>query len=172
MKTEYKQLSIVFALILTVTFSFIIFNQWPLLFGKRIILATQPVDPFDPFRGQYMAINYEISTIDDAYEFAVKDDVYIILEADDRGIWRKIGISKTKPRSVDFIKGEIIYINDGSATAEYGIEQYFFERNADLPTENITIEAAVDRSGRSKLVQMLHNGRPITIDYEKFDIRS
>ena len=50
-------------LVLLIVLSFIFYNEWPLLTGKKVVLATQPIDPFDPFRGQYMSINYEISRI-------------------------------------------------------------------------------------------------------------
>ena len=55
---------------------------------------------------------------------------------------------------------------------EYGIEQFFFERHAELPTRNITVEVSVANSGRAKLSQMLYNGEPIEIEYEEFDIKS
>ena len=68
--------------------------------------------------------------------------------------------------------GEIKYLSGNNARVEYGIEQFFFERHAQLPRENITVEVRVSSSGRAKLSQMLHNGKPIEIKYEEFDIKS
>lgn len=172
MKKQYTALIVVICLILIVISSFILYNQWPFMTGKKLILATQPVDPFDPFRGQYMTINYEISIISDVEGFNEGDSVYVTLKEDEQGIWRKESVSKLNPDKGDFIKGKVTSVYENRISVEYGIEQFFFERHAELPTRNITIEAIVANSGRAKLVQLLHNGEPIKIKYEEFDIKS
>ena len=172
MKKQYIGLIVVLAIVLIVILSFILYNQWPFMTGKKIVLATQPVDPFDPFRGQYMTINYEISRINDVEGFKESDSVFISLKKDEQGIWRKESVSKSKPDKGDFIKGEVTSVYGNTLRVEYGIEQFFFERHAELPTRNITVEAIVANSGRAKLVQLLYNGEPIKIDYEEFDIKS
>jgi uncharacterized membrane-anchored protein len=172
MKKQFIALIGVICLVLVVLLSFILYNQWPFMTGKKVVLATQPVDPFDPFRGQYMTINYEISRISDVEGFSEGDSVFISLKEDEQGIWRKESVSKSKPDKGDFIKGEVTSVYGNSIRIEYGIEQFFFERHAELPTRNITVEAIVANSGRAKLVQLLHNGEPIKIEYEKFDIKS
>jgi uncharacterized membrane-anchored protein len=171
MKKQYVGLIAVLALISIIFFSFIAYNQWPLLTGKKIVLATQPVDPFDPFMGQYMTINYEISRIDNIAGFLPEDYIYVLLKEDAAGIWRKEGFSKVKPEG-DFIRGRVSRSDSNSVWVEYGIEQFYFERNAEIPTRNITVEAKVASSGRAKLVQLLYNGKPVEIKYEKFDIKS
>jgi uncharacterized membrane-anchored protein len=172
MKKQYIGLIIVVALVLGVTLSFVSYNQWPLLTGKRIVLATQPVDPFDPFMGQYLTINYEISRIPFISGFFAEDNIYVILEEDSLGVWRRAGFSREKPTSGVFIHGRVTRADGEQAFVEYGIEQYYFERNAELPTANITVEAKVTSSGRAKIVQLLHNGKPVEIKYQKFDIKS
>lgn len=172
MKKQYIGLIAVVSVVLLVFVSFILYNQWPLMTGDKIVLATQPVDPFDPFRGQYMTINYEISTLSDVDGFEAGDTVYVSLKEDDEGIWRKESVSRTKPHSGSFIKGKVTNLRGNTVRVKYGIEQFFFERRAKLPTENITVEVSVAGSGRALLSQMLHNGEPIEIEYEEFDIKS
>jgi len=172
MRKQYIALIATLCLVLAVLLSFILYNQWPFMTGETIVLATQPVDPFDPFRGQYMTINYEISRIDNAEGFKEGDTAYVALKEDGQGIWRKESVAKSKPDKGDFIRGDVTSVNGNSIRIEYGIEQFFFERHANLPTRNITVEAMVANSGRAKLVQLLHNGKPVEIEYEKFDIKS
>jgi len=172
MKKSYVGLIGVVLLVFLVLVSFILYNQWPLMTGNKIVLATQPVDPFDPFRGQYMAINYEISRILDVESFEVGDVIYVSLKEDSEGIWRKESISKVKPLKGDFIRGKIKSASGNNVWIEYGIEQFFFERHAELPTRNITVEVSVANSGRAMLSKMLYNGEPIEIEYEKFNIQS
>lgn len=172
MKKQYISLILISVLILIIISSFIIYNKWPLMTGKKLVLATLPVDPFDPFRGQYMAINYDISRISEVEGFKAGDYVYVVLKKDGEGIWRKESVSRSKPDSGDFIKGKVISADVNSARVEYGIEQFFFERNAKLPTTNITVEVSVASSGRAKISQMLFNSEPLKIEYEKFDVKS
>lgn len=172
MKKEYKALLLVLLVVLIILGSFIFYNQWPLMTGEKIILATQPVDPFDPLRGQYMTINYEISRVENTAGINIGDTVYISLQEDDEGIWRLENVLQNKPLSGDFIKGTVERESGDDLIVKYGIEQYFFERNADVPTRNITVEVAVASSGRAKIVQLLQNGEPIEIEYEEFDIKS
>lgn len=172
MKKKYIGLIVVVSVILLILISFILYNQWPLMTGDKIVLATQPVDPFDPFRGQYMTINYEISRLSNVEGFEVDNTIYVSLKEDDEGIWRKESVSKTKPQRGDFIRGKVINVYGNTVRIEYGIEQFFFERHAQLPTGNITVEVSVASSGRAMLSQMLHNGEPIEIEYEEFDIKS
>lgn len=168
MKKEYLGLLAAAGIIVTVLAIFILYNQWPLWFGKHYILDTRPVDPFDPFRGQFMRINYEISQIN-AEGFEEGDQVYVRLKDVD-GIFKEDGVSVSRPEG-DYIRGKVIRASADSITVEYGIEQYFFEQRAELPTENITVEVSVF-NGRAKIVQMLHNGEPLEIEYKEFDITS
>ncbi len=172
MNKQIFGLIVAILLVLVILISFIFYNEWPLLTGKKIVLATQPIDPFDLFRGQYMSINYDISSINNVEGFDEGDSIYVLLEEDEQEIWRLKETSKTKPDRGVFIKGEVINSYDNSVRVEYGIEQYFFERNAKIPTSNITIEISVANSGRAKIVQLLQNSEPVKIEYEKFDIRS
>lgn len=172
MKKQNRSLLLVTVLILFVILSFILYNEWPFLAGEKIVLAIEPVDPFDLLRGQYMTIRYDISTIDNIDGFRIGEDVFVSLTKDSHGIWRMDSFSRLKPNDKDFIKGKVVSVYGNSARIEYGIEQFFFERNANLPTINITAKVAVSSSGRAKLVQLLQNGVPIKIEYKKFDITS
>jgi len=172
MKKEYIALILVLIIVLVTLGLFILYNQWPLITGKKVVLATHPVDPFGLLRGQYMTINYEISNIKKINGIKARDIVYVSLKEDSEGVWRMDKISRVKPKIGDFIKGIVIRDNRNSLRIEYGIEQYFFERNAKVPTTNITVEVSIADSGRAKIIQLLQNGKPMKIEYEKFNIRA
>jgi len=172
MNKQILGLIIAVAVVLTVLFSFIAYNQWPLMTGKTMVLDTRPVDPFDPFRGQYMTIAYEIGNLEDVEGFKAGDCIYVSLEKDAEGIWRLEDSSKIKPSNTDFIRGKVTRVDSNNVRVEYGIEQFFFERNAEVPTANITVEVKVAGSGRAKLVNLLQEGKPIEIEYEEFSIKS
>jgi len=60
---QYIRLAIALAVIFGIIIAFLLYVSWPLIVGESIILDTRPVDPFDPLRGQYFTIRYEIGTI-------------------------------------------------------------------------------------------------------------
>ena len=136
-----------------------------------MILATQPRDPFDIFRGQYMAIVYDISAIPLIEGAKEGNAVYVVLKEDQDNIWRFEKASLEKPRERTFIKGSIRAVN-GNLRVEYGIEQYFFERYAEFPTTNITVEAKVSKNGQARIVRLLHEGKPLRITYQNLSLAS
>jgi uncharacterized membrane-anchored protein len=145
---------------------FVLYSAWPLITGKEIILATRPVDPYDLFRGQYLAINYEINSLPEISGVVVGDKVYISLEEDDSGIWRYKSASLVAP-SRDFISGTVKSIYNNNMNIQYGIEQFFFERGAEFSTANMTIKAKISSSGQARIVELLQNGEPLQMRYKQ-----
>ncbi len=171
-KTEYKRLIIGILVILVIAGGFIFYLSWPLLTGTTVILDTRPVDPFDPLRGQYMTINYEIGTVEFEGDIRQGDKIYVILKPDENNIWRLEKATLTKPQHGTFIRGTVTRVRGNSTNIKYGIEQFFFERDADVPTRDITVEAKVDSSGKARLVNLLQNGEPVQIEYKKARLTS
>lgn len=171
-RREIKRLIITLVVLFLIVGTFILYLSWPLLTGKTIILATRPVDPFEPFRGQYISINYEISSIPSIEGVKEGNKVYVILKPDESKIWRYERAILTKPNQGTFISGVVESVYGDSMRIRYGIEQFFFERNAELPTRNITVEAKVDSSGQARISNLLHDDKPIEIEYKKVSLTS
>lgn len=80
--------------------------------GERVLLRTVPVDPRDIFRGDYVSLVYEISTLD-LDELGVKaiepynrnEKVYVLLEKKDDGTFVASSVSKSIPSGRRFIQG-------------------------------------------------------------------
>lgn len=164
-RRQYVRLTIALVILCGILGSFIIYLAWPLLTGTTVVLATQPIDPFDPLRGQYMTIRYEISTILSIPGASVGDTVYVSLHEDDSKIWRYQSASLSRPQDGIYIKGTIDDVDDKTMNLNYGIEQYFFERGASIPTQNITVEAKLSSNGGARITHLLENGKPIKIKY-------
>ncbi len=160
------------AVLLGILCTFILYLSWPLITGKTIVLATRPVDPFDILMGQYINVNYEVSNIPTIQDAKENDYIYVTLKEDGNGVWRYQEASLIMPKDQTFIRGKITSIYNDQMRVEYGIEQYFFERNAQLPNTNLTVEAKVDSSGQARISQLLHNGKPVEIKYQDVSITS
>ncbi|MBI2138233.1 GDYXXLXY domain-containing protein [Candidatus Woesearchaeota archaeon] len=164
---SYKRVALVFGILAGFLIALALFLNIPLAAGKSVILKTLPVDPFDPLRGQYMAIRYEINTIPLVKGANEGITVYVLLRENENKTWDYASASTERPKEGIFIKGDIETIKKKEMAVKYGIEQYFFERGGQLPSQNITVEAKVDRSGRARIVQLLHNMEPVEIEFRK-----
>ena len=123
------------------------------------------------FRGQYMTINYEISSVNLPQNTTEGDKIYVSLKEGDDKIWHAAEVSPNKPESGVFIKGTA---RDSwrILTIEYGIEQYFFERNAELPWRDLDVKVKIGSSGQARIVELLQYGKPINISYRNVSLTS
>jgi uncharacterized membrane-anchored protein len=106
----------------------------PLISGRTILLRVVPVDPRDLFRGEYVILSYEISSIpprgiegERAPQFGAGNDwtgrtVYVTLVPDGRH-WRADRYSFTPPASGPFIRGTVA----GWGRLQFGIESYYVQ---------------------------------------------
>ena len=171
--TESTRLILVLVILLGIAGTFILILSWPLLTGNTIVLDTQPVDPFDVLRGQYITIRYDISNIPVIEGVNSGDNIYVILEKDAKGIHRYKSSSIFRPENdVIFIKGNVKGVYGSNMGVEYGIEQFFFERDATFSTRDMTVEAKVSKSGQARISKVLVDGKPIEIKYKQVKFTS
>ncbi len=172
LNTEYTKLFVVLGIFLLIICGFILYAAYPLLSQKSTILATRPIDPFDVFRGQYIIIGYEISNIPTLENAEIGNSVYVILEEDSANIARYKSASLIKPDQGLFIRGKILSIYDKSMSVEYGIEQYFFERNAQFSAQNLTVKIKLSEFGGARISELLQNGEPLEMNYANITLTS
>ena len=140
------------------------FNEANLAFGKSVVLQTAPVDPRDIFRGDYVVLRYEISTLSNIPGLrTVKegDKAYVRLEQ--RGdIWEAIEVSRVyKENWPVFISGEVKNIWNDRIIMEYGIEAYFVPEGKGREierAEDIKVRVSVDRSGIAIIKNLIVDG--------------
>ncbi len=164
------RLIILLIIIFGILGTFLLYNYWPNMFGARVVLDTEPYDPFDPLRGQYMQIRYEVGRLE-AEGFDSGDKICVELKEDEEGIWRPGEVSGKVDGGIG-ICGEVLSAYSGTVRVEYDIERYYFEKGANVPTENVTVEVAVSSGGRARLIELLHNGEPVDIGYRDLSWRS
>ena len=143
--------------------------------GNEILLKAAPVDPRDLFRGDYVILEYEISTIDtgavtfDIPDIRIEDKIYVTLDVDKYKIGNISSISKQKPANGNFIKGTIKSVHKESMIIEYGIESYFvpeglggeIERNR----EKLYTKVAIDKFGNAVIKSLIMNGEEVNYNY-------
>lgn len=155
---------------LVIILSFVAFKEFTLTTGEEVLLKTQPVDPRDLFRGDYVILRYEISTIDtlelteDLLE--ANDNVFVMLE-EKEGYGTPVAIYKEAPKEGVFLKGKVIQAKENSVSIEYGIESYFvpegkgmdIQRNRDLE-----VLVSIDKYGNSVIKWLLIDGKKVSFE--------
>jgi len=170
---EYLKLAIILGILFLILGGFLLYVSIPLLSTKTAVLATQPVDPFDLVRGQYIIIRYEIDSIPLIEGAEVGNNVYVSLTEDLDGISRYKSASLDKPSKDElFIRGQIKSIYGKNMGVEYGIEQYFFERGASFEANDMEVKVKLSDNGGARIVELLQDGEPVKIIYENKTLTS
>ncbi len=123
-------------------------REYVLRTGRIIYLRTVPVDPRDFFRGDYVRLRYEISTIDKKYfrdglltEAESKGkQVYALLKVDSNDLASVVYVTDKKPAKGQlYIRGRYYYDRYSwrpTTNILYGIEAYFVEQGKGKELEN------------------------------------
>ena len=99
-----------------------------LAFGREIRVKAQPVDPLDIFRGNYVVLRYEFSSLPTGFDVDRGDRVCISLYKTGENEWRSGGsVTPERPSGGEAICGRAgrDAVAGGEVAVEYGIETYY-----------------------------------------------
>lgn len=150
-------------------------REWIVRTGQVVHLRTAPVDPRDPFRGDFVRLQYEINgvTLDEGESLppegarARKRDevIYTRLVPGGDGVYEAAGATRRRPAEGVFLRGRtdaggewLLDTGPHGVAVRYGIEQFFVEQGAGLAIEQrrgtrdgvqvpMEVEVAVGRTG-------------------------
>lgn len=149
--------------------------------GREVTLQTQPVDPRDLLRGDYVVLRYDISQMP-AGALAGKPAaernpiVFVKLAPNANGLYEAVSVH-AEPVAVTapeiLIRGRVSY-SCGSGrtfcdklTIKYGLESYFVPEGEGRVLEQarnqqkLRVVAAVLPSGRAAIKRLLLDGQPV-----------
>jgi len=170
------KLILVAAVQLAILLSIIGFKQYTVWTSETVLLKVQPVDPRDLIRGDFIAVQYDISRIDTddvAGDRYADGKVYVELERGDDGYWNAVAIHDDREHSFDgtvLIEGHTQRrSSSGILLIEYGIEEIFIPEGsgADLPfgpDHTVAVEVKVDRFGNAVPRRFFVNGEPFDLE--------
>jgi uncharacterized membrane-anchored protein len=133
------------------------------LAGDTYLVRVAPVDPIDPFRGAYVALDYPDLRRDGSQSFvepglgALDDgesgDVYVSIVEED-GVWVAEAWSRTRPED-----GPYLACDDRSWQIRCGIESWFLPQDEaraaeDLLRDGAVAELRVDGRGNAAVVDV------------------
>ena len=156
-----------------ILFFIVLFNLLILSGDEEVFLKIRPADPRDPFRGDYITFQYDISRIkgsffDSSEKIKYGDKIYISLLK--RKNYHVIAnrVSKNKPDTGIFIKGTVNDIRQkGDSLDEvfvsYGIEEYFIPENSgrdvNFNWQDAFAKIILDKNGSAVLESVYVNGK-------------
>jgi uncharacterized membrane-anchored protein len=170
---DRKQFLLIMVVPLIVIVGFMGVKLYTVYAGEEILLKVAPVDPRDMFRGDYIALSYDISRINLAtvpYDstFSSGETIYAVLSRKEK-YWTIDSVSHAKSSLGEnqvFMKGRVIAVSGQSVRVEWGIESYFVPEGEGLTIERmrdaeLSVIVVVDNTGSSVLKQLLINDEPV-----------
>jgi uncharacterized membrane-anchored protein len=151
--------------------------------GREIVLPIVPVDPRDLFRGEYVRLGYDISTVPtrllEGPAPGQNDPFYVVLEKNAAGAWLPIKIVRDmREASPDRIvlKARTLHgrridaARNDTLSLRYGIESYFVPEGQGKRLEALAREkrmaarVAVDARGNAAIKGLIIDG---VLQYEE-----
>lgn len=100
--------------------------------GTTYKFKTQPIDPSDPFRGKYITLNFDATSIvlNESANWESGEPVFVTFTTDSAGFAKPLGIFREPPDADSFLKTSVNYFNT------YGHFEVFFN----LPFDRFYLE--------------------------------
>ncbi len=139
MKTKYLFIAFIIVAIvqLSVPFKMIYDSEITEKNGTVYRFKTAPIDPTDPFRGKYIALNYELNSfITKDTTWTAGQEVYLLLDTDKDGFAKVKGISRKRPdRDTDYINTYIMHNFKGKLMFDLPFDVFYMEESKALEAE-------------------------------------
>lgn len=140
--------------------------------GILFKLKTRPYDPKDPFRGNFIRLNFEIGThtVADTSAWKKGEKVYVFLRSDRKGFGQIALLTRYRDEvnSDNYLEGTIrsIWISDEGAqlTIQYPFERFYMEESKAPVAESVYREAARDSSRNTFALVSVKSGTGILQD--------
>jgi len=113
--------------------SMIIRYETTLSSGKQFKFKTAPVDPYDAFRGRFVALNIEGNNaeVPTGTNFVAGEKVYGQINIDKKGFAFMDKVSREKPDSGDYLKTVVNYsANAGKVSLALPFNRYYMEEES------------------------------------------
>lgn len=99
--------------------------------GHIYKFRTAPVDPYDAFRGKYVALRFANTetTIRKGDNMRSRDSAYVALHHDEKGFAQFGEMTAEPPASGDYLRVEYLYASEFNARFRLPFDSYFMEEN-------------------------------------------
>lgn len=155
--------------------------------GTRISLSTAPIDPRDPFRGDFVRLRYALNNLQNApahwqaedYVAKKGDKVYAILALQPSGLHELEYFTNTKPENLSSpekiaLRGRISQhngsFNNRRHGIKFGIEQLFIEQGSGIDIEQRQGVRGGMQNAMHVALSVSNTGTSVLTDYSWSDL--
>lgn len=151
--------------------------------GREITLEVVPVDPRSLFRGDYVVLNYDISSVETPAgkePLGSGSALYVTLQKTPDGKWQVARTDTTAPEGTGedqiTLKGRVHTVfrvprgSPGKARVRYGIESFFVPEGTGRELEKLVREKklsaliAVDEDGNAGIKGLVVDGKRVYVE--------
>jgi len=126
-------------------------REWVLRNGEAFRFRLQPVDPYDPFRGRYVALSFkaaEVSPKNLAGRIEDGQKLYAALSTDQDGFAVVSDLSPTPPASGPYLTTWAVWWGLAGIRLRFPFDRYYMEESAAPEAERLYWRAT--RSGQDR----------------------
>lgn len=133
--------------------------------GKAFKFKTAPVDPYDPFRGKYIWLDFEAADFEMAEPaaFVYDEQVYVSIENDSLGFARISAVTRAEPLDTEhYFKANVSTSsnrNSKSIGLRFPFGNFYMEESKAYEAEVLHREAARDTASVTYALVFIKNGR-------------
>jgi len=122
--------------------SMIVKREAALKDGEQFKFKTAPVDPYDAFRGRYVALRIEEDGAPAAAGAPLKGGqaVYALLTVDDQGFARIAAVTTVRPRQKSYIQTKVERVIDNIVYVSFPFDRYYMEEKAAPAAERLYLQ--------------------------------
>ncbi len=151
-----------------------IFDQEDILnTGTDFKFKAAPIDPLDPFRGKYITLRFDETTVEisDEDDWKQGETIYVFLENDTAGFAKIKSVSKDRPANdQSFLQAEVAYLgwsrqgNPKSLTINYPFDRFYMEESKAPDAELVYREAQIDSAQVVYALVSIKDGQSVLKD--------
>ena len=161
----------------------IVDREWTLRQGESFKFRTAPVDPYDPFRGRYVALRLvpDSGATSASATLDYNHRAYAVLEKDEEGFAKISEVRSDAPEEGDYVRVKINGMEGDTADIRWPIDRYYMDEALAPEAEKAYRTRGTDQeerkahvtvkvlSGKAVLEELYIEGIPI-VDYVRREL--
>lgn len=99
--------------------------------GRQFRFRTMPVDPYDAFRGRYVALRIEQTNVPliNKIKFVSNQKVYVRIEENDQGFTNMTEVTVNRPEGYDYLQARVDYVFRKKIYLRLPFDRYYLDEN-------------------------------------------
>ena len=117
---------------LAVPASMILKRERVLAHGQAFKFRTAPVDPYDAFRGRFVALGFDENSVmaPPGHDFARGQTVHVRLEEDADGFAKLAEILRDRPDAAPYLTTKILYVGGNRVQLRLPFDRFYMDEDA------------------------------------------